>query len=84
MRWLIRLVTSPGTVLDPFARSSTTLLATRDEGMSSIGIEQHEPWARLSEPYAVGLFGAAPRRPQCAGRLVAGGRPSTVPISNWS
>ncbi|MGC4925598.1 DNA-methyltransferase [Streptomyces sp. DT117] len=65
MRYLVRLVTPPaGTVLDPFAGSSTTLLAARDEGMHAIGIEQHEPYARLSaarlsEPYSVGLFDAA-------------------------
>ncbi|MDQ0694271.1 site-specific DNA-methyltransferase [Streptomyces sp. W4I9-2] len=64
MRYLVRLVTPPGgTVLDPFAGSSTTLLAARDEGMHAIGIEQHEPYAclsaaRLSEPYSVGLFDA--------------------------
>jgi hypothetical protein len=48
MRWLIRLVTPPGgVVLDPFAGSGTTLLAAADEGMRSIGIEQHEPYAAL-------------------------------------
>ncbi|MFJ6238976.1 DNA methyltransferase [Streptomyces griseus] len=64
MRYLVRLITPPGgTVLDPFAGSSTTLLAAREEGMHAIGIEQHEPYARLSaarlsEPYSVGLFDA--------------------------
>ncbi|MEU0157959.1 DNA methyltransferase [Streptomyces sp. NPDC006261] len=64
MRYLVRLITPPGgTVLDPFAGSSTTLLAARDEGMHAIGIERHEPYcrlsaARLSEPYSVGLFDA--------------------------
>ena len=64
MRYLVRLVTPPGgSVLDPFAGSSTTLLAARDEGMRATGIEQHEPYARLStvrlsEPYSVGLFDA--------------------------
>lgn len=64
MRYLVRLVTPPGgTVLDPFAGSSTTLLAARDEGMHAIGIEQHEPYARLSaarlsEPYSSTLFDA--------------------------
>lgn len=63
MRYLVRLVTPPGgTVLDPFAGSSTTLLAARDEGMHAIGVEQHEPYARLSaarlsEPYSTALFG---------------------------
>lgn len=64
MRWLVRLACPPGgTVLDPFAGSSTTLLAARDEGMRAIGIEEHEPYcrlstARLSEPYSSTLFDA--------------------------
>jgi site-specific DNA-methyltransferase (adenine-specific) len=63
MQWLIRLVTPPGgTVLDPFAGSGTTLAAALREGMTAIGVEQHEPYAqlciqRLSEPYSVALFG---------------------------
>ncbi|MFJ7990272.1 DNA-methyltransferase [Streptomyces sp. NPDC096351] len=49
MRWLVRLVTPPGgTVLDPFAGSGTTLLAALDEGAAAIGIEQHEPYARIT------------------------------------
>ncbi|MFJ1827421.1 DNA methyltransferase [Streptomyces sp. NPDC088178] len=62
MQWLVRLVTPPGgTVLDPFAGSGTTLAAALREDMHAIGIEQHEPYARLcvrrlSEPYSVGLF----------------------------
>lgn len=65
MRWLVRLVTPPGgTVLDWAAGSGTTLLAARNEGMSAIGIEMHEPHARicvarLSEPYSEALFGVA-------------------------
>lgn len=64
MRYLVRLACPPaGTVLDPFAGSSTTLLAARDEAMRAIGIEQHEPYARLSaarlsEPYSSTLFDA--------------------------
>lgn len=64
MQWLVRLVTPPGgTVLDPFAGSGTTLAAARGEDMHAIGIEQHEPYARLcvkrlAEPYSVGLFDA--------------------------
>ncbi|MEV4227286.1 DNA methyltransferase [Streptomyces bobili] len=63
MQWLVRLVTPPGgTVLDPFTGSGTTLAAALREGMTAIGIEQHEPYAqlcvqRLSEPYSVALFG---------------------------
>jgi hypothetical protein len=62
MRWLVRLVCPPGgTVLDWAAGSGTTLLAARDEGMHAIGIELHEPHARicahrLSEPYSEALF----------------------------
>lgn len=62
MRWLIRLITPPdGIVLDPFAGSGTTLQAARDEGMHAIGVEAHEPHARLcvarlSAPYTPGLF----------------------------
>ncbi|MEU7338676.1 DNA methyltransferase [Streptomyces sp. NPDC007074] len=63
MRWLVRLVCPPGgTVLDWAAGSGTTLLAARDEDMHVIGIEMHEPHARicaerLGEPYSVALFG---------------------------
>jgi DNA modification methylase len=63
MSWLVRLVTPPGgTVLDPFAGSGTTLAAALREDMTAIGVEQHEPYARLcvqrlSEPYSVALFG---------------------------
>ncbi|WP_329047087.1 DNA-methyltransferase [Streptomyces sp. NBC_01422] len=64
MRWLVRLACPPGgTVLDPFAGSSTTLVAAREEGMAAIGIEERKVHAdmsaeRLSEPYMVGLFDA--------------------------
>lgn len=63
MQWLVRLVTPPGgTVLDPFAGSGTTLAAALREGMTAVGVEQHEPYARLcvqrlSEPYSTALFG---------------------------
>lgn len=62
MRWLVRLVCPPGgTVLDWAAGSGTTLLAARDEGMRAVGIEMHEPHARicvhrLAEPYSEALF----------------------------
>ncbi|MFJ2110564.1 DNA-methyltransferase [Streptomyces sp. NPDC087850] len=49
MRWLVRLVCPPGgTVLDPFAGSGTTLLAAVAEDMKAIGVEQHEPYARIA------------------------------------
>lgn len=63
MRWLVRLVTPPGgTVLDPFAGSCTTLEAAALERMRAIGIEQHEPYARmcaprLAKPRVEDLFG---------------------------
>jgi DNA methylase len=45
MRWLVRHFTHPSdTVLDPFAGSGTTLLAARDAGRRSIGIEAHAPY----------------------------------------
>ena len=51
MRWLVRLVTPPGgTVLDPFAGSCATLEAAALEHMTAIGIEQHEPYARMCAP----------------------------------
>jgi DNA modification methylase len=62
MRFLVRLITPPGgTVLDWAAGSGTTLLAARDEGMQAVGIEMHEPHARicaarLAEPYSETLF----------------------------
>lgn len=43
MRWLVRLLTPPGgVVLDPFAGTSATLQAARDEGFASIGVERDE------------------------------------------
>jgi len=63
MRWLTRLVTPPGgAVLDPFVGSGTTLEAAALEGFRAVGVEQHEPYARLccvrlNKPLAPVLFG---------------------------
>ena len=63
MKWLVRLVCPPGgTVLDPFAGSGTTLVAALAEGFNAVGVEQHEPYARLcrvrlDEPIETALFG---------------------------
>ena len=40
MRYLCRLVTSPGRVLDPFAGSGTTVQAAAHEGFNAILIER--------------------------------------------
>lgn len=62
IRWLVRLVCPPGgTVLDPFAGSGTTLEACLLEGFTAVGVEKHEPYARLcvgrlSKPIAPSLF----------------------------
>ena len=49
MRWLVRLVTPPGgVVLDPFAGSGSTLLAAVEEGVRAVGVERHEPYARIA------------------------------------
>jgi site-specific DNA-methyltransferase (adenine-specific) len=48
MRWLTRLVTpSEGIVLDPFAGSGTTLLASKAEGFSAIGIERESEYVSI-------------------------------------
>jgi DNA modification methylase len=50
MRWLVRLVTpSGGTVLDPFAGSGTTLVATMLEGAYAVGIEMTSDYLPLIE-----------------------------------
>lgn len=49
MRWLIRLVARPGSlVLDPFAGSGTTLLAARQEGARAIGIERESDYCQVA------------------------------------
>ncbi|MEU2789076.1 DNA methyltransferase [Streptomyces sp. NPDC007100] len=65
MRWLVRLVCPPGAaVLDPFAGSGTTLEAAALEDCHAIGVERHEPYARLcqarlEQPRMQSLFGAS-------------------------
>lgn len=50
MRWLVRLVTPPGgTVLDPFAGSGTTLMATLHEDKHAIGIELTDEYLPIIE-----------------------------------
>lgn len=50
MRYLVRLVTPKGgTVLDPFTGSGTTGIAAVLEGMTFIGFEQSEEYARIAD-----------------------------------
>ena len=49
MRYLVRLVTPPGgLVLDPFAGSGTTIVATVEEGFSGIGIELNPEYCEIA------------------------------------
>jgi hypothetical protein len=49
MRWLVRLVTSPGgTVLDPFAGSGSTCVAAIREGLGFIAIEQEPAYVEIA------------------------------------
>lgn len=63
MRWLVRLVSSPGAViLDPFAGSGTTLEAALIEGFNVIGIEREADYLplimqRITKPLQQSLFG---------------------------
>jgi len=63
MRWLVRLVASPGAViLEPFAGSGTTLEACLLEGFDVIGIEREETYLplimqRIRKPLVPSLFG---------------------------
>jgi site-specific DNA-methyltransferase (adenine-specific) len=48
LRWLLRLLTSPGgLVVDPFLGSGTTALAARAEGMRCIGVENEQSYLPL-------------------------------------
>src|SRR5690625_1715590 len=50
MAWLVRLVTpAGGTVLDPFAGSSSTLVAAKQEGFGFIGVESPEEYIPIIE-----------------------------------
>lgn len=63
MRWLVRLVASPGAViLEPFAGSGTTLEACLLEGFDVIGIEREDIYLplimqRIRKPLQQSLFG---------------------------
>lgn len=63
MRWLVRLVASPGAViLEPFAGSGTTLEACLLEGFDVIGIEREDTYLplimqRIRKPLQQSLFG---------------------------
>jgi site-specific DNA-methyltransferase (adenine-specific) len=63
MRWLVRLVATPGSViLEPFAGSGTTLEACLIEGFNVIGIEREETYLplilqRIRKPLQQTLFG---------------------------
>ncbi|MGI5927745.1 MAG: DNA-methyltransferase [Thermacetogeniaceae bacterium] len=49
MRYLVRLVTPPdGTVLDPFAGSGSTLVASMLEGFNFVGIEREQKYVDIA------------------------------------
>jgi site-specific DNA-methyltransferase (adenine-specific) len=48
MKWCIGLVPDAKTVLDPFMGSGTTILAAKDMGLKSIGIEVSEHYCEIA------------------------------------
>lgn len=48
MKYLIKLITpTGGTVCDPFAGSGTTLIAAKDAGFNSVGVEMSEEYCEI-------------------------------------
>ena len=48
MKYLIKLITPKGgTVFDPFAGSGTTLIAAKELGFSSVGVELSEEYCKI-------------------------------------
>lgn len=47
MKWVLDQVKAGESVLDPFAGSGTTLIAARDYGISSVGIEREEKYCEV-------------------------------------
>ena len=57
MRWLLRMVTPPGgVVLEPFAGSGTTLVASELEGLETIGIEREPEYVDICRARVEGVI----------------------------